>query len=158
MKKSNIKVNTKNILFLIFSLVFVNGNIIAQNFTNAHIIAKQINKLAIKCSNGNTKSCEKLIKIAKSNKSSSTRTTAVNKLSDQNLLAEIAKNDTSEFVRIAAVAKITDQSILIVIAKNDKEGTVREDAKGWHLTKNIKLTPFDVTKHIEKGGVVLLRM
>lgn len=47
---------------------------------------------------------------------------------------------------------------LKVVSSNCLATLNPELAKGWHLTKNIKLTPFDVTKHIEKGGVVLLRM
>ncbi|MBN1639450.1 MAG: HEAT repeat domain-containing protein [Ignavibacteriales bacterium] len=57
--------------------------------------------------------------IAKNDKNSHLRESAVKKITDQNVLEEIVKNDNHELVRKAALKKIADQRIAIDIFKND---------------------------------------
>lgn len=56
------------------------------------------------------------------------RLAALEKLTDQALLAEIAKNDKTWELRQRAVRKITDQTVLANVARNDKVNIVREIA------------------------------
>jgi uncharacterized DUF497 family protein len=56
------------------------------------------------------------------------RLAAVKKLNDQTAFANIAKNDLSSDVRKLAVEKLTNQSILADIAKNHKDYTMRRIA------------------------------
>ena len=48
------------------------------------------------------------------------RREAVDKLTDQAVLADLAKNDAEYYVRWGAVKKITDQAVLTDVAENDK--------------------------------------
>lgn len=50
---------------------------------------------------------------------------AIDKLSDQRILAYIAENDKDRSVRKAAVEKITDQQILAKIQENDDDINMR---------------------------------
>jgi hypothetical protein len=58
------------------------------------------------------------------------REKAVNKLTDQSVLADVAKNDRNGYVRLVAVKKLTDQSVLADVAKNDEDEYVRDVALG----------------------------
>jgi hypothetical protein len=53
------------------------------------------------------------------------RYTAVEKLTDETLLARIAKNDSDENVRSAAVRKLTNRALLTDLAKSAKHRNVR---------------------------------
>ena len=56
------------------------------------------------------------------------RLAAVQKLTDQPLLADIAKNAVEQIVRTTAALKLTDQAVLAEIAKNDFDPLVRAAA------------------------------
>jgi len=81
---------------------------------------------------------------------SDVRKTAVNKLTDQSILADIAKNDTDSDVRKTAVNKLTDQSILADIAKNDTDSDVRKTAV-YQLTDQSILA--DIAKNASDSDV-----
>jgi len=70
----------------------------------------------------------KLADIAKNDIDYYVRWTAVEKLTDQNVLADIAKNDDEIYVCKAAIEKLTDQNVLADIAKNAAESDVRKAA------------------------------
>jgi uncharacterized DUF497 family protein len=53
------------------------------------------------------------------------RQAAVNKLTDQRLLAEIAKGDSAPCVRVAAVNELADQPTIVYIANHDENSYVR---------------------------------
>ena len=79
----------------------------------------------------------------------SVRREAVEKLTDQNLLAEIAKSDKDSVVRIIAVEKLTDQNLLAEIAKNDKDFDVRRGAVEKLTDQNLlaEVTRIENTKY-----------
>jgi hypothetical protein len=58
----------------------------------------------------------------------SVRTAAVERLTDQAVLAKVAIGDKDEYVRRAAVERLTDQAVLAKVAIEDKDENVRETA------------------------------
>ena len=67
------------------------------------------------------------------------RVAAVEKLTDQTLLAKIAVEDKHRWVRVAAVERLTDQTLLAKIAVEDKDWAVRK-ATVERLTNQTLLT------------------
>ena len=91
-------------------------------FTNP-LLAATADELAVlsgKCANGDESACKEL-------------QAAVEKLTDQALLAKIAVNEENSLVRMAAVYKLTDQALLAKIAVGDNDQYVRSAAVE-HLT------------------------
>lgn len=100
-------------------------------FTNAlhATTADEIGSLSGKCANGDKQACEELqaavekltdqallAKIAVKEENPDVRQAAVYKLTDQSLLAKIAVQDNNQYVRSAAVINLTDQNVLAKIA------------------------------------------
>ncbi len=96
--------------------------------------AQNIDKIAEKCNNGNVKACEKLVDIAKNTKKNlAVRKAAIEKLTDQTILADIVKNTSSFYssssdIRKAAIEKLTDQTLLADIAKNANSSNIQKAA------------------------------
>jgi hypothetical protein len=103
--------------------------------------ADEIGALSGKCANGDKQACEELraavekltdqallAKIAVKEENPDVRQAAVYKLTDQALLAKIAVEDNNQYVRSAAVINLTDQNVLakIVIEAVDFRFDVRE--------------------------------
>ena len=89
---------------------------------------KKVERLAKECEAGREKSCRKLRDIATKDKKRQARKAAVERLSDQILLAQIAKEDSEWVVRSAAVSKLEDPALLADIAQNDETQAVRRTA------------------------------
>lgn len=98
------------------------------NITFAQSNSVQLNRLAIECEKGNTKSCEELKNIALNDTDMYVREAAVNKITDQNHLIYIAKNTSHSSTILDAVRKITDQNVLADVAKSHTPIWVREGA------------------------------
>ena len=103
--------------------------------------AKDIEGLIDKCARGDRKACEKLkaavekltdqallAKIAVEDTNADVRYLAVKKLTDQAVLAKIAVKDREPYVRRAAVQNLTDQAALAKVAVEDKEWRIRDSA------------------------------
>ncbi len=99
--------------------------LIGMFLMTAVLYGQNIEKLAKKCEEGNTKACEKIIEIAKTHKKWDVRKAAVEKLNDQSVLAEIAKKSEYNKVQIAAIQKLDDKTLIAEIAKKDKDQGVR---------------------------------
>ena len=82
-----------------------------------------IEKLTYECSSGNQEACKKLVEIAKSDKDSAVREAAVERLTDQTVLARIALEDFD--VGHTALKNLADQSALVKVAADDKDWRVR---------------------------------
>ena len=122
-----------SILFLCFMLVFVNNTLAQSNPTNP----AEIEKLALKCSKGHKKSCNKLIRIANTDNYRRNRVNAVEKITDQNVIIDIAKNNSENYARVAAIIKVTDQRVLFDIAKNNSDGYARQSAINLITDQNV---------------------
>lgn len=94
------------------------------------LYGQNIEKLAKKCEEGNTKACEEIIMIAKTHKKYDVRIAAVEKLNDQSILAEIAKKNEYSEVRVAAIKKIDNEALIAEIANKDEDKRVRLAAVG----------------------------
>ena len=103
--------------------------------------ADELSVLSGKCANGDENACKELYaavekltdqallaKIAFNEQNPDVRQAAVYKLTDQALLTKIAEGDNNEYVRSAAVINLTDQAVLarIAIEANDFGFDVRE--------------------------------
>ncbi|MBF0538738.1 MAG: hypothetical protein HQL03_10860 [Nitrospirae bacterium] len=71
---------------------------------------------------------EALFEVAKNAMPSKVRKAAVEKLTDQKVLADVAKNDEDWNIPNAAVAKLTDRTMLEDVAKNARYSRVRKAA------------------------------
>lgn len=69
-----------------------------------------------------------LAKIARTDNYEDVRLTAVKKLEDATVLVEIARTDESKYIRREALSKIADQALLAEIAKIDKDDDVQQAA------------------------------
>lgn len=99
--------------------------LISMFLMTAVLYGQNIEKLAKKCEEGNTKACEKIIEIAKTHKKPDVRIAAVEKLNDQSILAEIAKKSEYAGVRVAAIKKIDNEALIAEIANKDEDKIVR---------------------------------
>jgi hypothetical protein len=70
-----------------------------------------------------------LADIAENDTVAEVRKAVIKNLNDQKALADIIKNDADSFVRIAAIEKVTDQKVLADVAKNEIIDSVREAAQ-----------------------------
>lgn len=85
----------------------------------------EVAKLARECESGKVEACDKLAKLALTDKKVEVREAAAKRLSDQTVLTRLAKMDPQARVRLAAVKKLTDQNTLAEIAKKDGNYKVR---------------------------------
>lgn len=108
----------KNLSLLITLIIMYSFNIsLAQDNLNPDYA--DVLKLALECEKGHTESCEKLKYIAKNDLSPFKKVWAIEKITDQNILADIVKNDTHYRSRLAAIKNITNRNVLADVAKND---------------------------------------
>jgi hypothetical protein len=76
----------------------------------------EINELAEECAAGDHDACSELADIARSDKDCKVRRVAVEKLTDQKIIAGIAMSDKDWGVSFVAVEKLTDEAALASIA------------------------------------------
>ncbi|MBP7295451.1 MAG: formylglycine-generating enzyme family protein [Acidobacteria bacterium] len=98
---------------------------------DAQLSAKQqrgIDKLVAECQAGKQKSCAKLGKMAKTNKSAAVRKAATEKVTDPVMLAGIALGDLDDGVRQEAVGSLQDQAMLADVARKSAHGPLRLQA------------------------------
>ena len=90
--------------------------------------------------------------------SSNVRKAPVERVTDQNVLADIAKNAVSPEDGIAAVARVTDQNLLTDIAKNAKDPDVRMAALAPVTDKDLLANIAKNTKDWVVRKVVMYRL
>lgn len=78
------------------------------NITFAQSSIAKIDKLAIKCSKGHIKSCEKLKFIANNDRVDKVRVAAVEKITDQNILFDIVKSGKYFITRLWALNSLSE--------------------------------------------------
>lgn len=90
---------------------------------NAQTTKEEIEHLSDMCNGKDSDACEQLLKIISADKDLDLRFFALNKLTDQNLIAEVVRKVSHLQVKDSALSKINDQDILykIVIDKNIKD-------------------------------------
>ncbi len=118
----------KQVLFLV-TLIFFSSAINAQN----------LDKLSIKCREGNEKACLKLVDIVKNHEDKSVSKAAIGYISDERVLADLAKEHSlSVDIKEIAVAKIKDQEILADIVKDpDMPAGIKEKCIDEITSENI---------------------
>jgi len=93
-----------------------------------------------------------LVDVAKNDMDWEVRMAAVKKLTDQDVLADVAKTDKRSDVRKAAVKKLTDQSIIVEIAQTDNDFGVKEAAFEMFDATNMHIIPEIVDEVISGSG------
>jgi hypothetical protein len=96
-------------------------------------VYEKIDKLGMKCREGDEAACGELSEIARNDADGSVRLAAAENLKDKSLaqavFANIAKYDKDAELRLAAVEKLTDKALLDNLAKHGKDSAVREAAE-----------------------------
>ena len=107
-------VTLKCIIIFFFLLGLANTN-------SAQSSQHRVRQLALKCTNGDAKSCRKLLHIIRTDKSIDIRIFAVQNVTDQKVLSGLAGNlSLSDRIRIVAIELVLDQTVLAEIAINPK--------------------------------------
>ena len=86
----------------------MNGVILEVAEVAASNISKKVDDLARQCDSGKQKGCSELVRIAVEDQDSGVRRTAVEKLTDQSVLAKTAVGDEDTNVRSAAEGGVGD--------------------------------------------------
>jgi hypothetical protein len=94
---------------------------------------QDVNFLSAQCRAGKSSACDKLAKMALTDKQANVRRVAAQHVTDQSVLKEVVEKDSDAEVRAAAVQNLTDQSVLVRVAESDSDTRVRGDAVR-HLT------------------------
>lgn len=103
---------------IILNMFFLCSHNVYSQYARHNKMEDKIEKLFIQCSEGHEMSCIKISEIAKNDKQSDVRMTAIKRITDQKIIIDIARNDNNFYVRNFALGCIFDTTLLPEIAKS----------------------------------------